>query len=284
MVLIIGTRGAAVVELQQALAKFGFVTGGFDGVFGLQTQAAVVAFQATRGMRADGIAGLNTLKALGLVPQPNKLEGLVEGTLDWYRAAFDVCEIAVGFEAAVARDAKLVLSHKAVYEAVCRNRKMPWFVLGVIHFREASCNMQGLLHNGQLGVIGPEAMKRNRRSTIVPVGVGPFPNWETAAQDALNRQPIGKVVDWEIGKMLFHLERYNGKGYLPGGRGEANVSPYLWGRTTLSDGTGLFVEDGRYDPHAPTTKTSGAAAVLKWLERNGFIEIDKVGAMTMTPS
>ena len=66
-VLQFGSRGAAVKLLQQALLREGFSPGAIDGEFGPGTQAAVLAFQQSRQMLADGIAGPRTQAALGLV-------------------------------------------------------------------------------------------------------------------------------------------------------------------------------------------------------------------------
>lgn len=59
-------KGALVERLQRALADRGFSPGDIDGSFGPHTAAAVHAFQLTQGLVADGEAGRNTLKALGL--------------------------------------------------------------------------------------------------------------------------------------------------------------------------------------------------------------------------
>ena len=65
--LEIGTTGHAVRKLQAALKAAGFDPGLLDGDFGAGTEAAVIAFQHSEGLLADGIAGPRTLKALGLV-------------------------------------------------------------------------------------------------------------------------------------------------------------------------------------------------------------------------
>ena len=59
-------RGERVRAVQQKLAAGGFHTGPIDGIYGPQTASAVMAFQASRGLVADGEAGARTLKALGL--------------------------------------------------------------------------------------------------------------------------------------------------------------------------------------------------------------------------
>jgi len=53
-----------IKALQQALLAHGFNPGKVDGIFGLGTQAAVLAFQRSEGLLADGVAGVRTLAAL----------------------------------------------------------------------------------------------------------------------------------------------------------------------------------------------------------------------------
>ncbi len=64
--LQLGSDGPQVVKLQKKLQKAGFNPGSTDGDFGPATQAAVMAFQQSEGLLADGIAGPRTLAALGL--------------------------------------------------------------------------------------------------------------------------------------------------------------------------------------------------------------------------
>jgi len=58
--------GATVKAIQRGLRQAGFNPGPVDGVFGPQTQAAVLGFQATRGLIPDGEVGPRTAKALGV--------------------------------------------------------------------------------------------------------------------------------------------------------------------------------------------------------------------------
>jgi len=53
-----------IKALQQALLDHGFNPGKVDGIFGLGTQAAVMAYQRSEGLLADGVAGVRTLAAL----------------------------------------------------------------------------------------------------------------------------------------------------------------------------------------------------------------------------
>lgn len=71
-VLRLGDRGPEVTNLQQELRQRGFNPGRVDGVYGSQTQEAVRQFQRTRGLLDDGIAGGETLTALGLSSQARR--------------------------------------------------------------------------------------------------------------------------------------------------------------------------------------------------------------------
>ena len=59
-----GSSGPDVKDLQQKLKALGFDPNGVDGNFGPGTKAAVIAFQQSKGLQADGIAGPATLAAL----------------------------------------------------------------------------------------------------------------------------------------------------------------------------------------------------------------------------
>lgn len=63
--LFSGARGEAVRDLQQRLARLGFdATEGEPGIFTEATLSAVRSFQALRGLRDDGICGVQTWAAV----------------------------------------------------------------------------------------------------------------------------------------------------------------------------------------------------------------------------
>lgn len=72
--LVRGERGAPVYDLQAKLAALGFYTGTVDGNYGYGTEAAVMAFQRSKGLKADGWAGPKTLDALDAPVEPPKLQ------------------------------------------------------------------------------------------------------------------------------------------------------------------------------------------------------------------
>jgi putative chitinase len=59
-----GSKGPDVQALQQKLKDLGFDPNGVDGNFGPGTRDAVMAFQQSKGLQADGIAGPATQAAL----------------------------------------------------------------------------------------------------------------------------------------------------------------------------------------------------------------------------
>lgn len=59
-----GSRGPNVIALQKRLSELGYSLGAVDGEFGPATESAVFQFQSQNGLRADGIAGPQTLAAL----------------------------------------------------------------------------------------------------------------------------------------------------------------------------------------------------------------------------
>jgi len=61
-----GSSGSEVVELQKRLKEKGFDPGDIDGNFGDRTEAAVIAFQKSKNLLPDGIAGPETRLALGM--------------------------------------------------------------------------------------------------------------------------------------------------------------------------------------------------------------------------
>ena len=66
-----GSRGEEVRQIQTALQNRGYDPGSVDGIYGERTEAAVRQFQADQGLAVDGIAGPDTLAALGVSGSSN---------------------------------------------------------------------------------------------------------------------------------------------------------------------------------------------------------------------
>lgn len=65
--LQLGSDGEDVKRLQERLTEFGFYKGEINGSFDEETKAAVIAFQESEGLAADGMVGLMTLHELDLL-------------------------------------------------------------------------------------------------------------------------------------------------------------------------------------------------------------------------
>ncbi len=73
-----GAVGPEVATLQEQLKALGFDPGSVDGEFGPATEAAVISFQQSEGLLADGIVGPHTQAALAL-PTPDPLPSVIPG-------------------------------------------------------------------------------------------------------------------------------------------------------------------------------------------------------------
>jgi len=62
-----GSRGEEVRTIQTKLKRWGYYSDGIDGIYGTKTMNAVKYFQRKNGLTADGIAGTQTLKAMGIM-------------------------------------------------------------------------------------------------------------------------------------------------------------------------------------------------------------------------
>ena len=62
-----GSTGSEVRTIQEKLKRWGYYFGNVDGIYGSQTVAAVKRFQQKNGLQVDGIAGTQTLKAMGIM-------------------------------------------------------------------------------------------------------------------------------------------------------------------------------------------------------------------------
>ena len=61
-----GSRGTEVRTIQEKLKRWGYYSGSVDGIYGSQTVSAVKSFQKKNGLTVDGLAGTQTLKAMGI--------------------------------------------------------------------------------------------------------------------------------------------------------------------------------------------------------------------------
>jgi len=146
--------------------------------------------------------------------------------------------------------AKRLFDAKERYVRVQNKTGVPWYMIAVIHEREASQNWNTQLAQGD---------PLSRSSTHVPRGRGPFATWEAGALDALHIDKLDQVKDWRIEKILYYLELYNGWGY----HSHGVPSAYVWAGSTIYT-RGKYVADGVWSSTATDTQP-GCAPLLKCL-------------------
>jgi len=150
-----------------------------------------------------------------------------------------------------------ILLHKARYISCAHlfsNPGLLWWFIAVIFQMECELDFNRYLGNGQL---------LDRKTTIVPIGRGPFDTWEDGVKDALNIQAANRITDWSMGNVLYWIEGYNGYGY----EQYHNMnSPYLWAGSDKYL-KGKYTSDGKFNPNAISNQT-GVALLLKTLLNN----------------
>lgn len=73
-----GSRGEEVKQIQTVLKDRELYEGNIDGIYGSQTEKAVIQFQKQMGLTPDGIVGPKTLSAMGLGDVPSGVTGIGE--------------------------------------------------------------------------------------------------------------------------------------------------------------------------------------------------------------
>lgn len=172
--------------------------------------------------------------------------------------------VKVTRQAPARAEAQKILNNKTRYKQLEAKTGVPWFCIGIIHTREAGSVDVGrflcCLHNGQK-IIGT-----GRKTTIVPIGKGPFATFEDAAIDALQGY---KGTKWSVELLAYTLEKFNGFGY----RNKGIPSPYLWGATNRQK-SGKYVADGVYDANVMDTQVGGMAILKSMMELDPSINFN----------
>ncbi|WP_454917418.1 peptidoglycan-binding protein [Xanthobacter sediminis] len=150
--------------------------------------------------------------------------------------------------------ARKIIGGKSTYRAVEALKGVPWAFIGVLHYRESSCDFRGVLHNGE------KILGTGRKTKLVPAGRGPFDTWQEAAADALaiKGYAIGSP-EWSIPRCLYEGERFNGFGY----RMHGVPSAYVWSGSDQYV-RGKYVADGVWSA-ITVDKQMGIAPLMKRL-------------------
>lgn len=77
-----GSRGQEVRQIQTKLKNWGYYNGAVDGIYGWQTESAVKSFQKKNGLTPDGVAGKQTLNAMGIFSSSNESSSPNQASID----------------------------------------------------------------------------------------------------------------------------------------------------------------------------------------------------------
>lgn len=146
-----------------------------------------------------------------------------------------------------------LLSGREAYEEISEETKVPWYFVGLVHGMECGFSMQKHLHNGDSLKARTWQVPKGRPKEGAP----PFAFVDSAV-DALSYDKLTGRDDWDLARILYRLELYNGWGYR---KSRGMATPYLWSFSNHHQ-RGKYVQDGKFDPNA-TSAQCGAAVMLR---------------------
>ena len=253
MILRKGMQGDEVRVLQEMLNDFGAKLIA-DGVFGVQTELAVIDFQKKKAVTPDGVAGPKTFAAMGF-PSDGPISDVGDASEE--KKLFDTMAIRSGWLAKAETAVNKIRRGRERYEAIARPVNLPWYFVGCLHLMESGCDFTKHLHNGDPLTARTKLVPKGRPKTGNP----PF-TWEESAKDALEYDGLRGPMD-TIGEQFKAFEKFNGTGY----RKKGINTPYIWSGTTHYS-KGKYVKDGVFDAEAVSEQV-GIACVYKILQASG---------------
>lgn len=174
-----------------------------------------------------------------------------------YENLYSGIEIRVDRLSEVEKGVDSLLASKGRYEQVGNPLGVPWYVVGIIHSMESGRNFNTHLHNGD-----PLSARTVRVPAGRPVNGNPPFKWEISAIDALTMSKLDLVTEWNLPRILYEFERYNGWGYRL--YHPHVLSPYLWCYSNHYV-SGKYIADGTWSDTA-VSKQIGAAVYLRRLQ------------------
>lgn len=188
-----------------------------------------------------------------------KFEDVAEG----YRELFRTCVIRSDKASEVKwyTDKVTDPSRRERYQRIEDEICVPWYFVAIIHGMECGFDFNKHLHNGD---------PLRSRTVQVPKGRpqtwNPPTDWHSSAVDALRYDKFADLTDWDLARMLYRWEAYNG--WRSRLLYKINT-PYLWSFSNHYS-KGKFVADNVWDGNA-VSKQCGAAVMLKMIVETGVI-------------
>ncbi len=184
---------------------------------------------------------------------------------DGYLELFDTCKVTPEHQSTVDWYVSKLTSakYRAAYEKLEDDICVPWYFIGVIHALEASFNFEAHLHNGD---------PLSKRTVQVPAGRPekwlPPSDWQSSAKDALAYEKFTEHLDWNLARLLFRLETYNG---FRSRELHNTNSPYLWSFSNHYT-KGKFIADNQWSSTA-VSQQCGAAVMIKQLVDKKLVQL-----------
>jgi lysozyme family protein len=157
------------------------------------------------------------------------------------------------------------MSHRARYQRVQDETRVPWQVVGMIHYIEATFDFSRHLYNGD-----PLTARTVNYPAGRPVNGEPPFTWEQSAADYMRYLKLADTP-WNVADTLYAIERVNGMGY----RQHHVPSPYLWAGSNHYT-RGKFVGDGQFSPTA-VSQQIGLAVLLRRMVDRGLLTVGERG-------
>ncbi|MGE5265947.1 MAG: hypothetical protein ACM3L9_01140 [Deltaproteobacteria bacterium] len=186
-----------------------------------------------------------------------------EDVADGYRSLFQSCEIRgdkfseVKWYTDKLADSARRERYQKIEDEIC----VPWYFVGIIHGMECAFDFNKHLHNGD-----PLRSRTVQVPKGRPAAWNPPTDWHSSAVDALRYDKFADLTDWDLARMLYRWEAYNG--WRSRLLYKINT-PYLWSFSNHYT-KGKFVADNVWDANA-VSKQCGAAVMLKMIVQSGVV-------------
>lgn len=162
-----------------------------------------------------------------------------------------------------------MVTHRDRYEEIEQATRVPWYVIALIHNLECGLDFRAHLHNGD----SLSGYTHNDPAFRPKVGHGPPFTFKESAIDALQFDRLDEVTDWDVPRICYEIESFNGWGY----RAHGIPTPYLWAGSQHYT-SGKFIRDHVFDEHAVSGQIGAAVLLNRMCERH--LVVPKAGAAT----
>lgn len=196
------------------------------------------------------------------------MDNLFSSLVIYNTKLWSTCNILPEHSAETKEIASQIIKNKSSYEEVSKVTGIPFYVIGILHFLEASFENCWLANGDSL-----DGRTVNEPAGLIP-DVDPPYTFEQAAIYSLQYDAMDSH-QWEdasIPYVLSVLEQWNGLGVFE--HHQPRVSAYLWAGCNhyADNGYGKYIADNQWDDDA-VSEQIGAAAIIKQLVTQNVINI-----------